>query len=108
MRIDAGAEKRHAVINGTEIALFRMECKSEIVFQKRFNAFNICLGFLVIFLFDHNEEIIDVAAVVLITEFETDETVELIEIDVGDELGGQIANDDTEAIIPRVEALFGR
>ncbi len=46
-----------------------------------------------------NEEIIDVAAIMRIPETETNETVELIEVDIGEELAGKIADDN---------ATFGR
>lgn len=46
-----------------------------------------------------DKEIVDVATIMLITKIELDKTVELVEKDVGEELAGKVADDNT--------ALFG-
>jgi len=54
---------------------------------------------------DNDEKIVDVAAVMFVTEVKLDETVELVEEDVGEELAGKIADDDA-AFFGLVEEAF--
>lgn len=46
---------------------------------------------------DDDEKVVDVAAVMLVTKIEGDEAVELVEENIGKELAGQVADDDTTA-----------
>ncbi len=46
---------------------------------------------------DDDIKIVNIATVMFVTEIVGDETVELVEEDIGDKLAGEIANDDTAA-----------
>ncbi len=55
---------------------------------------------------DNDEEVVNIAAVMLVAESEGDEAVELVEVDVGEELAGEVADDDALAGRLGEEAFF--
>lgn len=57
---------------------------------------------------DDDEEIVHVAAVMFVTEVHGDEAVELVEVNVRDELAGEITDHDAVAGAPVEEAFAGR
>ncbi len=54
---------------------------------------------------DDDKEVVDVATIVFVAKVESDITVELIEEDVGEELAGEVADDDA-ATFGLVEEAF--
>lgn len=105
--IDNGADERNAAFDGLIKALFRMECETEFVAKELLDDVDVAENLGAFGHGDDDKEVVDVAAVMFVSEIEGHETVELVEEDVREELAGQIADDDAAAF-GLVEKAFVR
>ncbi len=96
-RIDDGADEGGAFVDGLSVLLVGMESESELTLKIIANDIDIAHELMFLGHGDDDEKVVDVAAVMFVTEIEGDEAVELVEKDIGNELTGKIANDDTAA-----------
>ena len=107
VRVDAGAEEADAASDGLDVAFLGVEDEVELGVEELLDAGDVLESLVVLTLGDEEDEIIYIASVVFVPEVEFDETVELIEVDIGDELGGEVANHDTISGVAGVEAFLG-
>ena len=105
MRVDDGADEGDAVVGGLAEALLRVESEAEVFFEEVVDDVDVAEELLTLGVGNDDEEIVDVAAVVGIAELEDDEAVELVEEDVGEELAGEVA-DDNAATLGLVKETF--
>ncbi len=107
-RVDDGTDERRALVDILGAALVWMEGELKLVVEELFDHDNIA-GELRFLRERYDDiEVVDVASVVGVAEVVDDETVELIEEDVGEELAGEIADDDTVAGLTVEETLVRR
>lgn len=107
-RVDDGADERRALVDILGAAFVWMEGELELVVEELFDHDDVA-GELRFLRERHDDiEVVDVASVVGIAEVVDDETVELIEEDVGEELAGEIADDNTVAGLTVKETLVWR
>lgn len=92
--IDDGADERNAFVDGLSVDFVRMKGEFEALKILVDNG-NVTHELRLLGHRNDNVKVVDVATVMSITEVESDEAVELIEIDIGEELTGEIADDDT-------------
>lgn len=105
-RINHGADKRYALIDGLLVLFLRMESQAKFTEQEFANHLDIAEELGALTLGNDNEKIVDVATIMFIAEIKTDEAVELIEKDIRQELRGEIADDDA-ATVGLSEKTFG-
>lgn len=94
-RVSDGADKRYAFLDELFATLVRVEGEVELVAEIRFDDSNVADELLALLERDDDVEVIDVATVMFVAEIVSDETVELVEKDIGDELASEITNYDT-------------
>lgn len=82
-----------------------MESEFELEAEIFFDNADVTEELFALFHRDDNEEVVNIATVVLISEVELNEAVELIEEDVGEELAGEVADDDA-AFFGLIEKTF--
>ena len=82
-----------------------MESEFEFEAEIFFDNADVTEELFALFHGDNDEEVVDIATVVLIAEVELNETVELVEENVGEELAGEVANDDA-AFFGLIEKTF--
>lgn len=82
-----------------------MEGEFELEAEIFFDNTNVAEELFALFHGDDDEEVVDIATVVLIAEVELNETVELVEENVGEELAGEVADDDA-AFFGLIEKTF--
>lgn len=82
-----------------------MEGEFELEAEIFFDNADVAEELFALFHGDDDEKVVDVATVMLISEVELDETVELVEKDIGEELAGEVADDDA-AFFGLVEETF--
>ncbi len=95
--INNDADERDAFVGVLFVLLFGVEREAEFVEEEFANNLDVAQELFFFRFGDDDEEIVDIAAVVFVAEVEADEAVELVEEDVGKELGGEIADDDALA-----------
>lgn len=103
-RVDDATGEGDAFVGGLSVDFVGVESEVELT-EKMIDDSDVAhdLGFL-----RHgydDEEVVDVAAIMFITEVDGDKAVELVEKDIGKELAGEIANNDTVAGAAVKEAL---
>lgn len=96
-RIDDSADEGNTVVGGLAEALLGMEREVEMLFEEMVDDVDIAKELSTLRGGDDNEEIIHIATIMMITELVGDETVKLVEEDVGEELTGKVADDDAAA-----------
>lgn len=96
-RIDDGADEGDAFFDGLAVLLFRVESEVEFAFEKLLDGVDVAKELLALLGGNDDEKVVDVAAVMFIAEIESNVAVELVEEDVGEELAGEIADDDAAA-----------
>lgn len=104
-RINYRADERDAFVDGLAVLLFRVESEVEFAFEEFLDGVDIAEKLFALFGGNDDEEVVDVATIVLVTEVKSDVTVELIEEDVGEELAGEVADDDA-ATFGLIEKTF--
>ncbi len=105
--IDDGANERDAFADGLGFALVGMKGEIELVVEVFFDNADVAHELVFLRHRDDDVEIIDVATVMFVAELEGDETVELVEEDIRDELAGEVADDDAMAGFAIEEAFVG-
>ena len=96
--IDDGADKGNAVSSRLAKAFLGVQREVEFLFEEMADNVNVAQELRTFGGGNDDEEIINIATVVRIAEVVDNETVELVEENVGEKLGSQIANDDTAAL----------
>lgn len=97
-RVDDGADKGNAVSSGLAKALLGVQREVEFLFEEMADNVDVAQELRTLGGRNDDEEIINIATVVRIAEVVDNETVELVEENVGKELGSQIANDNAAAL----------
>lgn len=105
--VDDGADERDAFVDRLSMNLARMKGEVEAL-EKLANNGDIAHDLMLLRHGDDNVKIIDVATIVLVTEVDSDKTVELVEVNIGEELASEIADDDAVARATIKEALVIR
>lgn len=95
-RVDDGADERNTFVDGLSMNLVGMKGEVEALKELTNNG-DIAHDLMLLCHRDDNVEIIDVATIVLVTEVDSDKTVQLVKIDVGQKLAGKITDDDAVA-----------
>lgn len=95
--IDDGADERDAFFDGLAVLLFRVEGEVELALEELLDSVDVAEELFALLGGNNNEEVVDVAAVMFIAEVEGDIAVKLVEEDVGEELAGEVADDDAAA-----------
>lgn len=103
--VDDGADEWHAFVDRLLVLFLGMKSEAELAKEKFADDFDVAEKLSALMLGDDNEEVVDVATVMLIAEVETDETIKLVEEDVGEELRSEVADDDAAAMRLSEETL---
>lgn len=96
-RVDYGSDERDTFVDGLAVLLFRVESEVKLAFEKLLDGVDVAEELFALLGGDNNEEVVDVATVMFITEVESDVAVELVEENIGEELTGEVADDDAAA-----------
>lgn len=107
-RVDDGTSEGNAFVDGLFMLLMWVKFEFKFVAEIVRNDTDITEELFLLLHGDDDEEIVDVATVMLVTEVHSNETIELVEVDIGDELAGEITNDDTMPGAAIEEAFAGR
>ncbi len=94
-RISDSADEGYTFLDELLAAFKRVEGEVELVAEIRFDDGDVADELFALGERDDDVEVIDVATVMFVAEIVNDETVELIEKDIGDELASEITNYDT-------------
>lgn len=103
--IDDGADEGHAFVDRLLVLFAGMEGELELLAQVFFDDADIAKHLGALFHGNNDEKVVDVATVMFVAEIELDEAVELVEEDIGEELAGEIANDDA-TVFGLIEETF--
>jgi hypothetical protein len=103
MGVDGGAEEGDALVDGLEVAFVRVEGEVELMLEVMLDDWDGGEEALLVGVDD--EEIIDVAAIMLEAEVVGDEAVELVKEDIGEELAGEVADGNATSAWGVKEAL---
>lgn len=95
--VDYGSDERDTFVDGLAVLLFWVESEVKFTFEELLDGVDVAEELFALLGGDDNEEVVDVATVMFIAEVESDVAVELVEENVGEELAGEIANDDAAA-----------
>ena len=83
----------------------RMESEFEFKAEILLDNADVAEKLFTLFHGDNDEKVVDIATIVLISEVELNETIELVEENVGEELAGEVADDDA-AFFGLIEKTF--
>lgn len=92
--VDDGADEWYAFVDRLFILFVGMESEFEFEAEIFFDNTDVAEELFALFHGDDDEKVVNVATVMLIPEVELNETVELVEKDIGEELAGEVADDD--------------
>ena len=95
--VDDGADEGDAFVGELLAALMRMESEMEIFEKVMFDDVDVADELVFLRERDDDIKVVNIATVMFITEIHGDEAVELVEEDIGDELAGEVADDDAVA-----------
>lgn len=95
--INNRADKGDTFVDGLTVLLFRVESEVEFAFEEFLDGVDVAEELLALVGGDDDEKVVDVATIIFVAEFKSDVTVELVEEDVGEELAGEVADDDAAA-----------
>lgn len=93
-RIGDGADEGYAFVDGLCASFVWVEGEVEFIAEVAFDDADVTHELMFLGYGDNNEKVVNVAAIVLVAKVLSNETVELIEKDVGDELTSEVADDD--------------
>lgn len=96
-RVDYGSDERDTFVDGLAVLLFRVESEVELALEKLLDGVDIAEELFALLGGNDNEKVVNVATVMFVAEVESDVAVELVEENIGEELAGEIANDDAAA-----------
>lgn len=106
--VDDGADEGDAFVGELLAALMRMESEMEIFEKVMLNDVDVADELILFRVGDDDIKVVDVATVMFIAEIHSNKTVELVEEDIGDELAGEIADDDAVAGLAIKETFVRR
>ncbi len=95
--IDDGADEGDAVVGGLSADFVGMEGEVELVLEVTIYNSDVAHKLRFLRHWDNNEKVVDVAAIMFVTEIESNKAIELVKVNIGKELTGKIADDDTVA-----------
>lgn len=95
--IDDGADEGDTLVDGLSATFVRVKGKFEFLAEIFLDDADVAHELAFLGHRHNNEKIVNVATVMFVAEVDGDETVELVEENVGDELAGEVADDDAMA-----------
>lgn len=107
-RVSDGADERDAFTDKLFAAFVGMEGEVKFIAKVRFDDADVADELVFLLEGDDDVEIVDVATVMLITEFVSNKAVELIEENIRNKLTSEIADDNTAARLAIEEAFVRR